>query len=208
MAVFIPIQIIVYAVWPPPSTVVGWFTLFQSNSIVGLLDMDLVLIVDQALLILVILTLYVALRRVCEWLMTIALVFGLVGTTSYFASATAFEMLSLSAKYAAATSDAERSIFLAAGEARLAVWQGTAFDVGYVLAGIALLLIAVVMLRSTVFSKKTAHVGILLGVLSLVPASAGAIGLVFAFGSLVPLEIWNVLVGRRLYELGSPIARR
>src|SRR3972149_2316243 len=44
VAVFIPIQVIVFVAWPPPSTVIGWFTLFQTNRLVGLLHMDLLLI--------------------------------------------------------------------------------------------------------------------------------------------------------------------
>jgi len=204
MAVFIPIQFIIFMVWPPPSTVIGWFTLFQNNRLLGLLDMDLLLIVDQVLMVLVLLALYTALRRASQSLMAIALTLGLVGIAAYFASATAFEMLSLSDQYAAATTDAQRSMFLAAGQAMLAIWQGTAFDVGYVLEGVALLIIAAVMLRSTLFSKKTAYVGILLGVMSLVPPTAGTIGLLFALGSLVPLEMWDILIGRRLYrELGA-----
>ena len=111
-------------------------------------------------------------------------------------------MLSLSNQYAAATTEAQRAMSLAAGQATLAIWQGAAFDVGYVLEGLALLIIAVVMLRSNVFSKVTAYVGILLGVMSLLPPTAGTIGLFFALGSLVPLEIWDILVGRRLFRLG------
>ena len=53
-------------------------------------------------------------------------------------------MLSLSARYAAATADAQRERLLAAGEAMLATYTGTAFVVYYVLNGAALLLLAVV----------------------------------------------------------------
>jgi hypothetical protein len=202
MAVFIPIQIIIFIAWPPPSTVIGWFTLFQNNRLLGLLDMDLLLIVDQVLVALVLLALYIALRRASQSWMAIAFTVGLLGIAGYFASTAAFEMLSLSDQYAAGTTEAERSMFLAAGQAMLAIWQGTAFDVGYVLEGVALLVIAVVMLRSTLFSKRTACVGILLGVMSLVPPTAGTIGLLFSLGSLVPLEIWDILIARRLFQLG------
>jgi hypothetical protein len=202
MAVFIPIQILIFVVWPPPSTVIGWFTLFQNNRLLGLLDMDLLLIVDQVLVALVLLALYVALRRASQSWMAIAFTAGLLGIAAYFASTAAFEMLSLSDQYAAATTEAQRSMFLAAGQAMLAVYQGTAFDVGYVLEGIALLIIAVVMLRSTLFSKRTAYVGILMGVMSLVPPTAGTMGLLFSLGSLAPLEIWDILIARRLFQLG------
>src|SRR5215207_1798565 len=49
--VLIPIQMVVFFLWPPPNTVIGWFTLFQDNALVGLLDMDLLLIVDYLLLV-------------------------------------------------------------------------------------------------------------------------------------------------------------
>lgn len=205
MVVFIPIQSIVFIVSPPPSTVIGWFTLFQNNKLLGLLDMDLLLIVDQVLMGLILLALYTALRRASQSFMAIALTAGLVGIAAYFASSTAFNMLSLSDQYAAATTDAQRSLFLASGQATLAIWQGTAFDVGYVLEGVALLIIAVVMLRSMLFNKVTAFVGILLGVMSLLPPTAGTIGLVFSLGSLVPLEIWLILIARRLFQLGQGV---
>jgi hypothetical protein len=152
---------------------------------------------------LILLALYPALRRASQSYMAIALTLGLGGIVTYFASSTAFNMLSLSSQYAAATTDAQRSLFEASGQATLAIWQGTAFDVGYVLEGVALLIIAVVMLRNTLFSKGTAYVGILLGAMSLLPPTAGTIGLIFSLGSLVPLEIWLILIARRLFMLAQ-----
>jgi len=32
--------------------------------------------------------------------------------------------------------------------------------------------------------------------------TAGTIGLLFALGSLVPLEVWDILIARRLFQLG------
>jgi hypothetical protein len=203
MAVFIPMQVIVFVAYPPPGTVIDWFTLFQHNRLLGLLDMDLLLIVDQILMVLILLALYMILRRVSPSFMTIALAAGLVGITAYFASSTAFNMLSLSDQYTAATTDTQRSLLLAAGQVTLTTYQGTAFDVGYVLEGVALLIIAVVMLRSPDFGKVTASVGILLGVMSLVPPTAGTFGLLLALGSLVPLEVWLILIVRRLLQPGQ-----
>jgi len=200
--VFIPIQMIVFFAWPPPSTVTGWFTLFQNNAFVGLLDMDLLLIVDYALMGMVFLALWAALKRASQSFMTMALTLELIGVATYFASTAAFEMLSLSNLYAAATTDAERSTLLAAGQAMLATWQGTAFNVSYILSAIALLIVSVVMLRSHVFSKITAYVGILASVLMFVPPTAGTIGIFFSLISLVPTVAWLVLIARRLLQLG------
>lgn len=202
IAVFVPIQITILVAWPPPSTVIGWFTLFQSNKLLGLLDMDLLLIVDQILFGLIFLALYIALRRASQSFMAIALTAGLVAIAAYLASTVAFNMLSLSDQYAAATTEAERSMFLAAGQVMLSIWTGTAFDISFVLEGIAFLIISAVMPRSALFGKVTASVGILLGVMSLLPPTAGAIGLLFALGSLLPLEIWLILIARRLFQLG------
>ena len=205
--VLIPIQMVVFFVWPPPNSVIGWFALFQDNALVGLLDMDLLLIVDYLLLIGVFSALWVSLRRANESLMAIALILQLVATATYLASTVAFEMLTLSNQYAAATTEVERSIFLAAGQAMLATWQGTAFDVSYVLSAIAILIVSAVMLRSHhLFSKTTGYAGLSAGVLALVPPTAGTIGVIFSLVSLVPMVIWLALIARRLLR-SRPLER-
>ena len=203
MALFIPIQLTVFVLWPPPATVAGWFALFQNSRIIGLLDMDLLLIVDQIFMILIFLALYFALRRASPSAMAIAVVLGIGGAVAYFASTSAFEMLSLSGKYAAAATDAEKSVILAAGEVMLANWQGTAFNVSYVMAGVALLIIAIVMVRSKIFGKVAAYTAVILGVMALLPPTAGTVGMIFSLGSLLPLEIWAILVGLRFLRMSG-----
>jgi len=199
----VPIQMVVFVVWPPPTAVSDWFALFQSNALVGLLDMDLLLMVDFVLLGLFFLALYPALRRTSPSLMAVALTAELVAVATYFASTVAFEMLSLSGQYAAAATDAERSSLLAAGQVMFATWQGTAFDVSYVLAGAAALLAAVVMLRSGTFGRFAAYSGILMGAAALVPPTVGTIGVVLSLVSLLPLLPWLFLSGRRLLQLAE-----
>lgn len=136
--------------------------------------------------------------------MTIALVIGLVGTTLFFASREAtFDMLSLSNQYAAASADTERAMLLAAGQTVLAIYNGTAFDLSYIFGGVVILIFSVVMLQSNVFSKATAYVGIMMGILMLVPPTVGTIGLVLSLLSLVPTLIWLILIARRLAQLGE-----
>jgi hypothetical protein len=203
IVVLIVIEIPILIAWPPPSTVIGYFTLFQNNWLLGLLNLDLLFMLSNALLILMYLALYAALRRASPSFMAIALTLGLVGIAAYFASNTALELLSLSNQYAAATTGAQRSTFLAAGQAMLAIYQGTAFDVYYVLNAVATLIISVVMLRSTLFSKVTASMGIVTGVLMLVPSTVGTIGLYLSLLSLVPFVIWSVMIARRLFMLAQ-----
>lgn len=154
IVVIIPIQSFIFVTWPPPTTVLGYFTLFQNKWFIGLLDMDLLYLFVSALMIPVYLALYLSLKRINESFMVIALVLGLVGIAAHFSSNTAFEMLSLSHQYTAATTDVQRSILLAAGQGMLTTFQGTAFDVYYILNAITLIIISFVMLKSNIFSKK------------------------------------------------------
>lgn len=202
MLVLMIIQITVFVVWPPPGTVEGYFALFQNNWLLGLLSLDLLYIVDSVLLIFIYLALYAVLRRAGESSMLIAVVLGLMGIAAYFASNTAFEVLSLSSQYSAATTEAQRVMFLTAGQVMLETYEGTAFDIYYVLNTIVLFIFSAVMLRSNIFSKTTAYLGILAGVLMIVPSSAGTMGLYFSLASLVPWAIWLVLVARGLFRLG------
>ncbi len=202
IVVLFVIQIIVLVASPPPTTVIGYFTLFHKNALLGLLSLDLLSIADYALFVPMFLALYVALRRASPSFMAIATTLALIGIAVYFASNTAFEMLSLSNQYAAATTDAQRSLFLAAGQGMLAIYQGTAFYISYILLSVAPLIISVVMLRSNIFGKVTAYVGILASAIGLgffVPA----IGVFLSLISVVGLLSWYILIGLRLFQLAQ-----
>ncbi len=206
MFVLTLVQSFVFITNPPPSTVIDYFTLFQKNKILGLLDLDFLLIVINILLIFIYLALYTALKRFNKSYTVIALVIGLAGTTLFFASREAtFGMLSLSSQYAAATTDAEKAILLAAGQALLTIYNGTAFDLSYVLGGVVILIFSIVMLQSNIFSKATAYVGIAMGVLMLVPPTLGMIGLLLSLISLIPTLIWLIPIARKFFQLGSGV---
>ncbi|HEX9075818.1 MAG TPA: DUF4386 family protein [Anaerolineae bacterium] len=207
-AVFIPIQIIVFMISQPPfqGTVGDWFMLLQNNKLFGLVDMDLLLVADNVLLIPIFLALYIVLRRGNESTMLIATALGFVGIVFFITTNPAFEMLSLSEKYAAAATDVQRAIFLAAGQAMLATWQGTAFQVAYITGSIAGIVIGVVMMQSGVFSKVTGWMGILANAVGFglyVPA----IGVYISVFSVFFLEAWYVLIARSLFQLGSGVAK-
>jgi hypothetical protein len=207
VVVFFPIQIIAFSMAPIPTTAVDWFTLLRNNRLLGLLDLDLLYVADQALLIPIFLTLYVALRRANKAYMALATIFGILGATVYFATNNAVSMLYLSDQYAVATTDAQRSLFLAAGETTIAVSLGTAWYVFNVLASVALLIVSVVMLRSTVFSKATAYVGILgsiFGLAFFVPTA----GIFFLLISAFALQIWFVLIAQRLFQIGQTVSNQ
>jgi hypothetical protein len=115
------------------------------------------------------------------------------------------EMMHLSQQYAAATSDAQRTILLAAGETLRATFNGTAFHLSYNLFSLVLLIVPFVMLRSNIFSKLTAYVGIAAAILNwglYVPE----LGVTISAISVLPLAIWNILVARRLWQLARGLA--
>jgi hypothetical protein len=199
---FFPIQIVVFLISPPPDTVAGWFALFQQSQLIGLLNLDLLLMVDQVLLILIFLAFYEALRRTNESIMTIGLVFGIVSVVLFIASNPAYAMLSLSNRYAAAETEAQRTLFLTAGQAMIETWQGSAFQAAYLLGSITPILMSVVMLQSKLFSKATAYFGILANGIALglyVPV----IGIYISVFSVVFLWIWYILIARNLFQLGK-----
>jgi len=203
MLVIMLAQVVVFILWPPPQTVEGFFNLFQQNKLLGLLSMDLLYLLNNALLIVIYLALFAALKKESQSAMLVALALGLVGIAAYYASNTAFEMLSLSSQYAAATSNAQLFLLLGAGEAMLVTYKGTAFDVYYVLNAIALLMMASVMLRSKFFGRGIAWVGLISGILMTIPSTAGTIGLIFSLASLLPWAIFLILLIPKLFRLAA-----
>jgi hypothetical protein len=132
--------------------------------------------------------------------MLIATALTLSGTVLHLASNTAFEMLALSRAHAAAPTEAQQAVYVAAGEALLAGYYGTTFHVSYVLGYLAKLMIGAVMLRSMVFSKATAYVSLLTGIVGLgfyVPT----IGLFLSVVAVVLIALWNILIAHRLFQL-------
>lgn len=200
---FIVIAGIVFVINPPPTTITGWFTLFNENWLLGLLDADLMMLASYVLLGLIYFALFGALRRTNQPFMALGAAFAFVGCAAYFAANPAFSMLSLSNQYAAATTESERTALQGAGQAVIANWTGSAFDVAYFLSAVAAIIVAVVMLRSNVFGKVTAYAGLAMGALSLVPATAGMVGVVFSLVVLIPTVIWFILIAWRLFQLGS-----
>lgn len=194
------IQIVVFAVSPPPSfqpvpsATMAIFNLLRSNPLLGFVELGGLMLLDYVLIVVVFLALYVALRRLQPVLVLLGTVLALVAVTAYFSANPALAMLALARQYPVAGT-------VAAGQAVLAAFQGSAFLVHYLLMGVAGLLVSFAMLRSTVFSRATAITGLLQGAMMLVPSTFGTVGMVFVLGSLVPFVVWFMLVGRRLLRL-------
>jgi hypothetical protein len=174
--------------------------LFQSNGFLGLLSLDLLLVVDYVLMIPIFLALYLSLRGASEPFITIGTLIGFIGIVAYFASNTSFDMLNLSQQYESATTELQKSSLLAAGDAMLAIFQGTSFHVSYVLTSIATLIVSIVILKSKLFGKIAGYAGILVAIIGLgiyIPI----IGILLSIISLIPGTIWYIFVARQLFQL-------
>lgn len=196
-------------------TVVDWFTLFQNNWFLGLRNLGLLNIFLTALAIPIFFALYAAHRRVNQAYAALAMIIAFIGVAVFFATNRAFPMLELSRQYAAATTDAQRSMLVAAGQAMLSVGQshtpGT--FIGFFLTEVAGIVISMVMLRSQVFGKVSAYAGILgFGLLLIFEVCSSFVlaldvAIIFAMGGGLLSMAWYILIARRLFQLGQGISR-
>ena len=201
-----------------PIIVRNWFALLQSNRLLGLAYLNIFDIVNYALVGLMFLALYAVLKRTNKSYMAIATTLALLGIAVYFASNTAFSMLSLSDQYATATAPAERTMLLAAGQAMLVINRftdlgshpGTGGYISLFLIAVAGMITSFVMLRSDVFNRTTAYVGILANGLDLAyciafvflpTVDSELLAITFIPAAGLFLMIWHIMVGWRLYQL-------
>lgn len=202
---------------PGTLTTIDWFKLFQDNWFFGLRNLGLLPnILNLFLLIPVFLALYAAHLQVNKAYAALALILSLVGTAIYLSNNAAFPMLALSAKYSVATTDAQRALLAAAGEAVLA--RGEDFTpgafTGFLLVEIATFTISFVMLRGGIFSKATAYAGILGGLFltiftvwsTFIPVLFEVAMILAMIGGLFSIA-WYILTARRLFRLGQGVSK-
>jgi len=145
-----------------PQTAVDRFAQFQTSPLLGLYSLDLLNIVNQIFLIPAYVALYAAQRKTSHALSLLALIIFLVGTTVFVTTNTALPMLELSNKYAVATTESQKVLLAAAGEAMLVRGSHGSLGVfiGFLLPNIAGLIMSFAMLSGKIFSKVTSLTGI------------------------------------------------
>lgn len=206
-ALCLPLQIALYVAWPPPAgtSVTEWFALFQANPARGLLSLDLVMMVEQLLVVPIAVALWVVLHRRNESLMALAVPAWLVGACLIVASNTAYEVMSLANGYAAATTDALRAEYAAAGQFALASYwsQGSAFTFGYLMCSAAGIAVGFAMVRDGALGRAAgwaAVAGNAIGLGLFVPG----IGIGLSLFAVVVLWAWYLAIGWRLLRAGRP----
>ena len=169
MLILIPVQIMIFVIAPPPDTVKGLFELFNQNPFLGLLSLDFLYLINNIILVVIYLALFILLYREKPITVLLALILGLIGIACYYPSNPAFEMLTLSNQFYALPD--QQTIYLAAGEAVMAGYTGTAFNVYYVLSTICLLLFSCALIKSSKFKKSVGLWGLTSGIFMIVPSS-------------------------------------
>lgn len=204
-------EIFVYGAFPQVDTIPDTFAIFNENWLVGLLNFDLLGMIAYILFIPMTLAIYLSVRRTSEAVSLIGTVLFFVGIAAFFATNTAFSMLSLSSQYAAAQSEAEKAMLLAAGRVMETLFDINAFQVSYVIVSASWVLIGAAMLRSGVFGKVCAWAGTLAGAAGIVAVAFEhstvlpgylTIAIAFYFAAIVFLLVWVIMTGRRLLRLG------
>lgn len=168
-----------------------------------------------AFLVPLFLALFAALRRANEVWVAIATSLAFVGIAAYIPTNTGFSLLYVSDQYAAASTDAQKSLFLAAGQATIAAGGNGLFESnGFILVAVAGLLVALVMFRSKIFGRATSWVGVLANGLLLlnyvglafVQASSAFSTDLFTSASIL-LFVWWILIARKLFQLAGHVSK-
>jgi hypothetical protein len=203
--IVIILGLVTYFIWPYAPGTQSTQTIFlnlQGNTLAALISLDLFLFIGNLFSILLFLGLYVSLRTVNESYALIALAVGLIAVVLLVHARPLMELYSLSGQYAAATTEAAKSQYLAAGDALLASFDGVGWFLNTLLGGLSLLVSSILMLRSDVYSKATAYVGIVSNV-AVCCFFVPVVGIFLLFVSVVGYAIWYIMLGRRFLQLGA-----
>ena len=204
IALFSPVQ--------SSATVSDWYALLQSHRLLGLAYLGIFDIVNYMLIGIMLLALFIALRRINPGLTIVGFELGFLGIAIYAASNTAFSLLSLSNQYATASSQAQRTLLLAAGHALLSLNRfsspgahpGAGGYTSLLLVASSGLIFSLTILRSKLFHPAIAWFGLLANGLDLMyclafpfaPATiTEQLGLLFIPTAGLFFMIWHIMIG-------------
>jgi drug/metabolite transporter superfamily protein YnfA len=198
-----------------PQTAVERFTQMQSNPLLGLYNLDLLNIIVQLIMIPAYLALYVVLSKIQPGFSLLAFIVFLVGTIAMVTGNAALPMVELSSKYYAASSESQKILFAAAGEAMLlkGIHGSYGMFISFILPNLGGILISWLMLKTGIFSKTNAWLGLIgsimisvyLILVTFVPEVKSMATLFAAPGGLM-LMAWMILFALRLRKISILLA--
>ena len=195
-----------------PQTAFERFNQFRENSLLGLYNLDLLNIINQIILIPSIFALYAAHRDTNKPTALLSLILFLIGTTIFVTGNTALTMLDLSQKYYATSSEEQRMLLAAAGEAMLAKGSHGSLSVfiGFALPTFANGMMSCLMLKGNIFSRANSYIGIVGNSLMVIyiimvtfMPSVERMALVFAMPAGLLLMVWMIMFTIKLLKLSK-----
>ena len=197
--VVIPLSIVTFFAWPLwPDNILA---VIQEDPLAGLMGLDFGYLFSNVFAIPFFLVLYVTLKEVDDGWSLVALTLGLLGLVCLVLARPIPEMFALSDQWAAAATEAEEATYVVAGESMLAHFHGMAYHAHYILGSASLLISSFLMLRSTIFGRATAYVGIVTNIV-VFGLYVPEVGVWISMLSVLGYLIWYVLIARRLIQLG------
>jgi len=193
---------------PYPTTIEGWFALLQHNKLLGLWYLNALDIVSFALLGVMFLALYMALRRVHPSWILIALYFALLGVAVFIVPRVlTLAIVPLSDLHAVAITDAQRAVYLTAGETLSNVSTATPQTTGFLFMTVAGLIFSVVILRSQSFGRAVGYTGIAGFVLTLANYISWIVAPSIA-SLLMPINgllwlLWWIMISVSLFKIAK-----
>jgi len=195
---------VTYFIWPyspGQDSTESILLLLQSDLLGGLVSLDLFLFIGNLFSLTLFLALFISLRQINESVALIALAVGLLGLALLIPARPILELYHLSEAFVTATTEAEKSQILASSATLLAQFDGIGWYMNTLLGGLSLLTSSILMLRSNLFSKATAYVGITTN-LVLCGFVIPGISTLMLFLCLPGYIIWYFLLARTFFRMG------
>jgi hypothetical protein len=204
---------------PYPATIGGWYALAQRSRLLALWYLNALDMISFALLGIMFLALYAALRHVRPSEMSVSLYFALLGAVVFIVPRTLhLSLLPLSERYAAATTETQRTIYLAAGEAMAQVSTTTPQTLGFLFMAVAGLVVSIVTLqaRSSGGDAPLGRPAAYVGIVGFLAALANYISWLLApavAAVVMPINgllwfAWWIMVSVGLFKLAKDTARQ
>lgn len=175
--------IVAYFIWPPvvsEHNIQKIYEGIQQSPFVYFMKLDPFVLIAMLFQMPVWLGLWSVLRKTDPALAALALTTGLLSIIAALPTGPIIELFSLSSAYINAGSTELKNIYIAAGEALFAAYNGTAWAVSIISGGLASILFALVMFKNGVFRKLTFWMMLISGIGAL-PVLVPVIGIILLF---------------------------
>lgn len=182
-----------FFIWPTfPDNILE---IIIGSKFAGLISLDFLYLVGNFFAVPIYLVLFVTLFKTNKSLSVLALTFGFIGFMALINARPIMESLQIANQYQVAGSAVQKERILASFNALLEYYHGTSFTIHYAIGTLSLLLSSIVMLKSEIYSKSTAYIGIATCIFTFsyyVPV----IGTYLSLVSVIGYAIWWVKLGR------------